>query len=246
MPEHTPSKRGRMRRLLTPASRAGRWSLVCSIVLALGGSTFAVGKTVSGDEARFSSQNTRYTEVTRNTRDGDGGAAAMTCESNTGNEPCLSMVNKGDGFAAAFRTRGVTGFRLQTSGSGTATPFLLDANATGKVEHLNADRLDGLDSTEVGREQWALVDGDGTPAFIRQNGATSVSRAGPGDYRVQFSRDVSACSYQATIADLSGNRTIATAADPGAANQVQVSIRRAGTTNEGERVDSDFQIAVHC
>jgi hypothetical protein len=246
MPEPTPSKRGRMRRLLTPASRAGRWSLVCSIVLALGGSTFAVGKTVRGDEARFTSQNARYTEVTRNTRDGDGGAAAMTCESNTGNEPCLSMVNKGNGFAAAFRTRGLTGFRLQTSGSGTATPFLLDANATGKVEHLNADQLDGLDSSEVGREPWALVDGDASPAFVRQNGATAVSRSGVGDYRVQFNRDVSSCSYQATSADVGANRTLAAAADPAASNQVQVSLRRAGGANEGERVDGDFQIAVHC
>jgi hypothetical protein len=245
MPEATPSKGRRLRRLLTPASRAGRWSLACSIVLALGGSTFAVGKTVRGDESRFSSANTRYTDVTRNTRDGDGGAAALTCESNTGNEPCLNMVNKGNGFAAAFRTRGLTGFRLQTSGSGTATPFLLDANATGKVEHLNADQLDGLDSSEVGRELWALVDGDASPAFVRQNGATAVTREGPGNYRVQFNRDVNACSYQVTIADVSVNRSVAAASDPAAANQAQVSIRRAGGANEGERVDNDFQIAVH-
>jgi hypothetical protein len=230
--------------MLTPASRVGRWSLACSIVLALGASTFAVGRTVRGDEARFSSQNTRYTEVTRNTRDGDGGAAALTCESNRGNEPCLNMVNKGDGFAAAFRTRGLTGFRLQTSGSGTATPFLLDANATGKVEHLNADRLDGLDSTEVGREPWALVDGDGGPAFIRQNGATAVTRVGPGDYRVQFSRDVNTCSFQVTSDDVNANRTVAATADSGAANQAQVSIRRAAGAED--RVNGDFQIAVHC
>ena len=57
------------------------------------------------------------------------------------------MVNSGTGYAAAFRTRGLTGFRLQTSGAVRPTPFLLDSNATGRVDHLNADQVDGLSPT---------------------------------------------------------------------------------------------------
>src|SRR5439155_22530731 len=131
---------------------------------------------------RFVSNNDRYTLLARNTRDGDGGAIAAACKSNGDNEPCLNMVNKGDGVAAAFRTRGLTGFRLQTSGQGTATPFDLDSNATGKVDFLNADRLDGFDSSTF--RVWAVVDSDGTLA--RKSGATDVTKTGEGRYEVSF------------------------------------------------------------
>lgn len=237
-------KKPRRRRPGLPASRAGRWSVVCSLILALGISSFAVAQTVEGGKARFASQDDRYTMLARNTRDGDGGAGALACNSNTGNESCLNMVNKGNGFAAAFRTRGLTGFRLQTSGTGTATPFLLDPNATGKVEHLNADTVDGRDSSDIGRERWALVDGDATPAIVRSNGAVGVTRAGPGDYRVQFNGDVSQCTYQVTSADVNANRTVAATGQPGQTDQVQVSIRRAAGAED--RVDGDFQISVDC
>lgn len=129
----------------------GPWVLATALVLAVVVSPLAVAatKAISGSTARFTSKNGRYTELVRNTNSGDGGAAADACNSNTGNEPCLNMVNKGTGQAAAFRTRGLVGFRLQTSGQGTATPFELDPNATGKVTYLNADSVDGLDSAQL-------------------------------------------------------------------------------------------------
>jgi len=126
--------------------------LASALVLAVVASPFAVaqgGKAVSGSTARFTAKNNRYVELARNTNNGDGGAAADACTSNTGAEPCLNMVNKGTGTAAAFRTRGLVGFRLQTSGQGTATPFELDPNATGKVTHFNADAVDGFDSAQL-------------------------------------------------------------------------------------------------
>src|SRR3712207_9576943 len=102
---------------------------------------FAVAQSSGGGTARVERNDARYAFLARNTRSGDGGAGAFACSSDAGSgrEPCLHMVNKGNGLAAAFRTRGLTGFRLQTSGTGTATPFLLDANATGKVQLLNVD-----------------------------------------------------------------------------------------------------------
>ena len=239
MKDTTPAKEPRLRR--RPGSRAGRYALVAALIIAVGVPSFAIAQ---GGIGRFRSNDDRYTLLARNVRDGDGGAAAMACNSNTGNEPCLNMVNRGNGFAAAFRTRGLTGFRLQTSGAGTATPFVLDPNATGRVDYLNADLLDGQDSSQVGRERWALVDGDASPTIVRSNGATGVTRAGVGDYRVEFADDVSQCTFQVTSADVGGNRTTAAAPEAGNARRVIVRIRRAG--GEENPVDGDFQIAVHC
>ena len=246
-PTAAAEKRRRLPRLRGGGgSRPGRYALASAVAIAVIGSPFAIAAT-SG--SRIQNSDARYTLYAKNVRSGDGGAGALVCNSNTGNEPCLSMVNKGNGYAAAFRTRGLTGFRLQTSGTGTATPFVLDANATGKVEHFNADQVDGLSAEEIGREPWAVVDGDGTPSIIRSTPGITVSRSGAGDYNVQFATDVNACSYQATIADTGSNRTIAAVSNPGSPannNQVRVVTKRAGGQNEGELVDSDFQIAVHC
>jgi hypothetical protein len=246
MPTSEPPKRRRRLARLRPASRPGRYAVVSALVIAVVGSTGAIAATTG---SRVINSDSRYTLYAKNTRAGDGGAGALVCNSNTGNEPCLSMVNKGNGYAAAFRTRGLTGFRLQTSGNGTAVPFVLDSNATGKVEHFNADQVDGLSAEDIGREPWAIVDGDGTPSVIRGTPGITVSRTGPGDYNVQFATDVNACSYQVTPADIAGNRTMSAVSNPGTpANnkQVRVGIKRAGGQNEGEFVDGDFQIAVHC
>jgi hypothetical protein len=248
----TSEQKPRRRRLprLRGGSRAGRYAIVSAFVIAVVASPFAVAAT-SGS-GRFFSNDARYTLYAKNTRPADGGAGALVCNSNTGNEPCLSMVNKGNGYAGAFRTRGLLGFRLQTSGTGTATPFVLDKNATGKVAFLNADQVDGLSADEIAasaRAPWALITAGATPAVARGTAGTTVTRTAPGDYHVLFAQDVNACSYQVTSADPAGNRTVAAISDPGSpANnkQVRVVIKRAGGANEGDLVDSDFQIAVHC
>lgn len=249
-PEHKPRK-GRLSRLRgRGSSRTGRYAILSAFVIAVVASPFAVAAT-SGSGS-FTSNSPRYTLFARNTRTADGGAGALACNSNTGKEPCLTMVNKGNGYAAAFRTRGLLGFRLQTSGTGTATPFVLDPNATGKVTYLNSDQVDGLSADEIAasaRAPWALITAGATPAVARGTAGTTVTRTAAGDYNVQFAQDVNACSYQVTSADPAGNRTTAAISNPGAAvnnKQVRVVIKRAGGTNEGELVDGDFQIAVHC
>jgi hypothetical protein len=234
---------------MTSSRRAGRYALASACVIAVGAAPFAIAQTNSNGSGRFVSNDARYTLYAKNTRTDDGGGGALICQSTPKTEPCLSMVNKGTGFAAAFRTRGLTGFRLQTSGAGTATPFVLDKNATGKVEQLNADQVDGLSADEIGREPWALITAGATPAVARGTTGTTVTRTAAGDYHVLFAQDVNACSYQVTGADPAANRTFAAVSDPGTpANnkQVRVVIKRAGGANEGELVDGDFQIAVHC
>jgi hypothetical protein len=244
-PEANRPRRRLIPRIGRGGSSSGRYAVLAAVVMAVIAAPFAV----AAGTGRFEASDSRYTVLARNTNNGDGGAMATACTSNAStpghaHEPCLNMVNKGSGFAAAFRTRGLQGFRLQTSGSGTATPFILDKNATGKVTYLNADQLDGKDSTEVGREPWALVSGGATPGILRQSGGVTVTRAGVGDYRVAFPEDVNQCSYQVTNAEPNTNRTTAAREDTTNAKQVVVRIKRAANTEDP--VDGDFSIAVHC
>lgn len=224
----------------------GPWLLASSIVLALAASPFAVAATssISGTTARFVSDNPRYTELARNTRTGDGGATADTCNSNTGAEPCLNMVNKGNGFAAAFRTRGLQGFRLQTSGQGEATPFVLDANATGKVQFLNADSVDGLDGSQL-QAQFAAVNADGSLASAR--GASASTRVSEGTYDVTFSSDISKCAYSATETTI--NDAGAAAVAPQSTTVIRVATRKGGGadgTGPSDRANRPFHLVVNC
>ncbi len=72
-------------------------------------------------------------------------------------------------------------------------------NSSTKVNNLSADKLDGKDSSEIGRELWAHVNSDGT--LVRGNGVQSSGRFGTGHYYVSFNRDVSFCGYVATTTD---------------------------------------------
>jgi hypothetical protein len=232
-------------------SRTGRYAVLAAIGIAVVAAPFAV----AAGKGSFTAKDSRYTVLARNTANGDGGALAAACTSNAstaGNahEPCLNMVNKGTGFAAAFRTRGVQGFRLQTSGSGTATPFILDKNATGKVTFFNADQLDGVDSSEFNRERWALVDGTATPTptITRDKGVASVARTAPGDYTVTFDDDVNTCSYQVTAANGSTARAVSAVPVSGQNKQVRVTVRDVtdDAAPAADLIDDSFQIATHC
>ncbi|HEX3317020.1 MAG TPA: hypothetical protein VHR88_03310 [Solirubrobacteraceae bacterium] len=233
-----------MRKLFRTAG-LGPWILASAVVLALGGSGVALAAgAISGTTARFTADNPRYVELARNTRTGDGGSSADVCNSSATAEPCLNMVNKGAGFAAAFRTRGLQGFRLQTSGTGQATPFVLDANATGKVQFLNADTVDGLDSTQL-QAQFASVNADGSLANAR--GATASTRVGDGTYDVTFGSDVSKCAVTAT------EQTISDAGAVGVQGQsptvIRVATRKGGGadgTGPSDRANRPFDLVVNC
>jgi hypothetical protein len=233
-------------------SRPGRYAVLAAVVIAVVAAPFAV----AAGKGSFTASDARYTVLARNTSNGDGGALAAACTSNAStpsnaHEPCLNMVNKGTGYAAAFRTRGIQGFRLQTSGSGTATPFILDKNATGKVTYFNADQLDGKDSTDFNLERWGLIDGTTnptTPAIVRDKGVASVSRTAAGDYAVTFDDDVNNCSYQVTPANGSTARAVSAVPVTGQNKQVRVTVRDVtdDTAPAADLVDDSFQIAVHC
>lgn len=229
--------------------------VLASILMAMLITPFAVAQSSGGSGARVERSDTRYAFLARNTLQGDGGAGALACQSDanpagqTNREPCLNMVNKGTGFAAAFRTRGTTGFRLQTSGAGEAVPFLLDSNATGKVNHLNADRVDGLSAEQVGREKFARVNftaPDQVALASGANGVTAVSRTSAGRYQVTFDSSVANCAFQVTSGAVGQARSVAAeplSTDP---TKADVSIRRATGTDEGEPVDGRFSITANC
>jgi hypothetical protein len=226
--------------------------ILASVLMAMLITPFAVAQT-SNDSGRVTRDDARYAFLARNIRAGDGGAGAFACNSDVGagREPCLNMVNKGTGFAAAFRTRGLTGFRLQTSGSGEATPFLLDPNATKRVDHLNADQVDGLEANQIGRERFARVnvDATGTPTLVRGNGTIAtnpVVRAGAGDYRVEFTEDVNSCVYQATSADPANSFIVSANEVAGNTKQVQVTTRDGAGADVGTPADAPFNLTVNC
>jgi hypothetical protein len=226
--------------------------ILASVLMAMLITPFAVAQT-SSNSGRITKDDARYALLARNIRAGDGGAGAFACNSDTGagREPCLNMVNKGNGLAAAFRTRGLTGFRLQTSGNGEATPFLLDPNATKRVDHLNADQVDGLEANEIGRERFARVnvDGSGAPTLVRGNGTAAtnpVVRAGAGDYRVEFTADVNSCVYQATSADPANSFIVSANEVAGNTKQVQVTTRDGAGADVGTPADAPFNLTVNC
>jgi hypothetical protein len=247
-PRRSPLKRLSLKR----GSRTGRYAVLASVVIAVVAAPFAV----AAGKGSFVAKDSRYTVLARNTSNGDGGALAAACTSNAStpnnaHEPCLNMVNKGTGYAAAFRTRGVQGFRLQTSGSGTATPFILDKNATGKVTYFNADQLDGKDSTDFNIERWGLIDGttNPTPTIVRNKGITGVARttgAPAGDYTVTFADDVNNCTFQVTPANATTARTVSAVPVSGQNKQVRVTVRDASGGGTGALADDSFQIAAHC
>ena len=221
--------------------------ILASVLMAMLITPFAVAQTAGND--RVTKDDARYAFLARNIRAGDGGAGAFACNSDVGagREPCLNMVNKGNGLAAAFRTRGLTGFRLQTSGSGEATPFLLDKNATKRVDFLNADQVDGQSAEEIGRERFARVnvDGAGAPTLVRGNGTiaqNAVTRTGVGDYRVEFTADVNSCVYQVTGADPAAARIASASEDAGNTKRVAVQTRDAA----GAPADAPFHLTVNC
>jgi hypothetical protein len=228
--------------------------ILASVIMAMLITPFAVAQN-TGTPGRVEVNDDRYAFLARNTNQGDGGAGAFACRSDanpagqTNREPCLNMVNTGTGYAAAFRTRGLTGFRLQTSGTGTATPFLLDANATGRVDHLNADQVDGLHANEIGRERFARVnvDGAGAPTLVRGNGTVPsaqnpVTREGVGDYRVTFTEDVNGCVYQVTPADPGAARIVSASEDATNTKRVAVQTRN----DAGAAADAPFHLTVNC
>lgn len=150
----------------------------------------------SGDltrETQIISRNSTYS--TRQSNTGAGGGAIYGCRAAAGAEPCMRANNLKEGRAFEFESGGKEGGRI-TLKDATGAPFT--TNATGKVENLNADKLDDKDSADfaaTGDLLFAAVADGGS--LIAGKGATASTKAG-NTTTVTFGRDVSKCSYTAT------------------------------------------------
>jgi hypothetical protein len=200
----------KFRRISVP----GRYAIVAALILAIGIPSVAVGfgegrailggkRNPSRDatkafsaETEIIANNTTYGTRQSNKRDGDGGGAIYGCRSNPGNEPCVRANNLKGGHAFEFQTVGKEAGAISV-GDATAAPFT--TNATGKVTNLNADKLDGKDSTDFATGALYFADVSATGTLGNNRGAASAGAPNSDlNFTVTFGTDVSKCSFTAT------------------------------------------------
>ena len=142
---------------------SGRAAVVCSIILAIGIPSVAMGfgegrnmllgkrnpsnnpRLALSTETEIIADNSTYGTRQSNKKDGDGGGAIYGCRSDFGKEPCVRANNLKGGRAFEFTTKGKEGGSIEV-GDTTGPPFT--TNATGKVANLDADKVDGKSSED--------------------------------------------------------------------------------------------------
>jgi hypothetical protein len=194
-------------------SKPGRYALLTALILVLGIPAVAAatgeGRALLGGfrnpssgslarETQVIANNSTYGTRQSNKRSGDGGGAIYGCRSDIGNEACIRSNNLRAGRAFEFETLGKEAGAI-TVKDPAGVPFT--TNATGVVKNLNADKLDGKDSTELasaGDLLFAAVNADGT-LVTGSRGGTAAARTNAAEqtYTVTFNKDVSKCSYTA-------------------------------------------------
>ena len=253
-----------MRRVRRALRGEGKWVLLSGVLLSVlvsplamagDGDVMRVGAGNSSDtaETRIIGQNvSTYATRQSNNKEGDGGSATYGCRSSAANEPCLFVFALRTARAFDFISRGMVGGRISVTGDTNPDgnkPFTTDA--TGVATGLNADRdrqqeRDG--HLDVGRHALhRRRQRDAAPRF----GATAVQRVNAGNYRMTFSRDVSACSFQASAGNYGGagqnpfnNPVVAMVAND-ATNPNRAFIRTADS-NSGTFVDADVSVSALC
>jgi hypothetical protein len=112
-------------------------------------------------------------------------------------------------------------------------------SAAGKATNLNADKLDGQDSTEIGRELWVVMNESG--GVVRSRGVIVASsrKLNTGSYLVTFDRDVSNCAY---VASPSNSFNVVVSPRNGA-NPNEVGVH---TLFQGTLADAPFHLIVAC
>ncbi len=261
---------------LPRASRA-RSVLLAAGVFAVGISSFAVAGT--GDNLREGVRNgtsTRETQIISSvgattTRTGgyatrqsnlssSGGGAVYGCRSKAGGSaatptpqnPCLRANNLSRGLAFEFNASNGDVVGLITAGPGGDAKRPFTTNATGVATGLNADRVDGLDATELTRaavtatralSPFAQVNANGTAGQSRGVVANGVARSATGVYTVVFTGDLSACALSATLSGTDFGEITATPAAVAGGNTT-VTVRTANSA--GAAADRAFHLSANC
>jgi hypothetical protein len=227
---------------------SGRAAVVCSLILAIGVPSVAMGfgegrnlllgkrnpssnpSLALTSETEIIADSATYGTRQSNKKDGDGGGAIYGCRSSLGNEPCVRAANLKGGRAFEFATVGLQGGYIST-GNPTGAPFT--TNATGVATGLNADRVDGKEAADfapaadVTALSASLLDAQvAADAVVSANsrGAVSATKAAnPSNvYTVKFNRDVSKCSFTASPVGSAAAEAPGVAATPSVADSVNV------------------------
>jgi hypothetical protein len=226
---------------------SGRAAVVCSIILAIGIPSVAMGfgegrnmllgkrnpsnnpRLALSTETEIIADNSTYGTRQSNKKDGDGGGAIYGCRSSLGNEPCVKAVNLKGGRAFQFDTVGNEGGRIET-GNVNGAPFT--TNATGVATGLNADRVDGKEAADfapaadvtalAGSLLFAAVAADGALSASRGGVSASKAAAPSNVYTVKFNKDVSKCSFTASPVGSASAEALGVGATSGAADSVNV------------------------
>lgn len=121
----------------------------------------------------------------------------------------------------------------------------LGALADSKVPVVNADRVDGLESSAFARPMFAVVNSDGTLA--RGYAISSVVRQATGSYRLTWNRDIQTCAFIGATGGPAGGfpstgTVAATFSDTAQTDDIYVQTRNTA----GALTDLDFHIQVVC
>ena len=204
-------------------------------------------------------------------RSAAGGSAAKPSPQN----PCIRANNLSTGYAFEFNASdgAVVGLISAGTGGDAKKPFV--TNATGVANGLNADRvdnmhaaeiiaaartktnldadtLDGKDSTVFAERLFAVIDADGAVRAQRGLAETTNSNVGAGQYSLKFDRDITSCAVVASQGArnnaFAGSRIISVnkgVGIAGAADIVRIGTQR---LNAGAFVDENeaFDVQVVC
>jgi hypothetical protein len=236
---------------------SGRAAVICSLILALGIPSVAVGfgegrnlllgkrnpssnpALALNNETEIIADTATYGTRQSNKRDGDGG-----------NAPCIRSNNLKGGRAFEFVTIGNEGGRIEIGGDKTGAPFT--TNATGVATGLNADRVDGKEAADFAPATaltFAAIgdDGSGAPTASGPTQPT-VTLSTDGDdavYTIDFKRDVSKCSFTASPLGSAAPVSAGVAAVPNQVHQVAVNWGGSEATPAAPRRGS-FHVQVIC
>ncbi len=283
-----PTKR---HRLLSDRSPRTRSVLLATGLLVVAITPFAAAKT--GDallQGKRNGTTVRETEIISNvastkalkggysTRQSNlsasGGGAIYGCRSQAGGSaakptpqnPCLRVNNLSKGLAFEFNAAKGDTAGLITVGTGGDTKKPFATNATGVATGLNADRVDGLDASEIvaaartktgldadtvdGKDssdllaRYAQVTAGGGPSDSRGLIATNpVDHTSPsGIYGVKFTGDLSKCAVSATITGAMFGEITAT---PAVSNNV-TTVTVLTANSAGNPAERAFHLTISC
>jgi hypothetical protein len=118
----------------------------------------------------------------------------------------------------------------------------MKVNRSTKVTNLNADKIDGLDSTDIGRQRWAVINADGTIARSNSANGTFTTRLDTGHYQVVFDTSVANCAYVATTTGGFAGQT----GVQHTANDFSTDVQVFTTSSSGTPSDLPFHVIVTC